>query len=162
MEKVIWLDSYNTGIEEIDNQHRQIVDYMNQLSVAYLKNDMNAVGEVLEGLVDYTMSHFAFEESLIEEAEYPMANAHKKIHEMFILRLEKLRIAFKAGEAVTEEFYSLLKRWLIQHIQRDDMAYSSRVKAKLHLLTQEAPATSADNTPKGSWIARSLKKFFGT
>lgn len=162
MDTVVWLDSYSTGIEEIDNQHRQIVEYINQLSVAFNRTDMAAVGEVLDGLVDYTMSHFAFEESLLEEAGYPLANAHKKIHEMFIRRVDKLQEAFKAGEEVTVEFYTLLKRWLIQHIQRDDMAYASRVKAKLHLLVQEEPAAAGNTAPKGSWIARSLKKFFGT
>ena len=160
MENMVWLDSYDTGIGEIDNQHRQIVEYINQLSAAHKKNDLRMLGEVIEGLVDYTMSHFAFEESLMEEAEYPFATAHKKIHEMFIRRVEKFQQSFKGGEDVTEEFYTLLKRWLIQHIQRDDMAYTSRIKAKLHLLLQEEPATATDQTPKGSWIARSLKKFF--
>ncbi len=158
MEQIAWLDAYNTGIPEIDNQHRQIVDFVNKLSAA--RRDRRAIGEVLDGLVVYSLSHFAFEESLMDEVAYPFAGAHRKIHEMFIKRVDGFQSRFKAGEDVSEEFYLLLKRWLIQHIQRDDMAYSTAVKAKLTQLVAEQPASAATGQPKGSWFARSIRQFF--
>ena len=161
MDCLHWSDSFNTGIAEIDNQHRQLIDYLNQLSEAHTAQNRKAVGEVIEGLVDYTLSHFAFEESLMEEVEYPFARAHKKIHEMFVKRVAGFQARFKEGQDVTEEFYTLLKRWLIQHIQRDDMAYSTPVKTKMNLLTEEK-TTTANTAPKGNWFTRSIKKFFNT
>ncbi len=160
MSKIVWIDRYNTGIEEIDNQHLQIVDYLNQLQEARLKGSAKAVKDVIDGIVDYTLSHFAFEEALMEQAEYPFARAHKSIHESFIKRVEKFQTRFKAGEDIVEEFYDVLKRWLVNHIQRDDAAYARPVKAYLQSLTQEE-ANIENAQPQGSWISRTVKKFFG-
>ena len=159
MERLTWSDSFNTGILEIDNQHRQIIEYCNQLCDAHDQKDNKAVGEVIEGLVEYTLSHFAFEESLMEEVAYPFTKAHKKIHEMFVKRVASYQEKFKEGIEVTEEFYSLLRRWLIQHIQRDDMAYSIPVKSGMHLLEQPQ-IDEQKSLVKDSWLNRALKKFF--
>ena len=159
MERLVWTDSFDTGIAEVDNQHKQIIDYCNQLCDAHAKNDRIAVGEVIEGLVEYTLSHFAFEESLMEEVAYPFAKAHKKIHEMFVKRVAAFQGQFKEGQEITEEFYTLLRRWLIQHIQRDDMAYSIPVKTGMHLLEQPQVEEQTATT-KESWLNRALKKFF--
>lgn len=159
MERLSWSENFNTGIAEVDNQHIQIIEYCNQICDAHEKNDRHAVGEVFEGLVEYTLSHFAFEESLMEEVAYPFAKAHKKIHEMFVKRVAAFQAQFKEGQDVTEEFYTLLRRWLIQHIQRDDMAYSIPVKLGMHLLEQPQGEEQTATT-KESWLNRTLKKFF--
>lgn len=73
---ILWTDDLNTGIDVIDRQHRRIVDYINDLELAKAKQDREAVGKVLDELVDYTLSHFAFEESLQEEAGYKYCKPH--------------------------------------------------------------------------------------
>ncbi len=158
MTKVVWLEKYDTGIAEIDNQHKQLVDYLNHLSAARASGSAKAVKDVIDGIVDYTMSHFSFEEALMDQAEYPFTRAHKSVHETFIKRVDKFQTRFKAGEAISEEFYDLLKRWLINHIQRDDAAYVRQVTTCLALLRREEPA---DAEVQGSWISRAMKKIFG-
>ena len=61
-----WTNDLNTEIDVIDKQHRRIVDYINDLESAHGKQDRELVRQVLDDLVDYTMSHFAFEENLQE------------------------------------------------------------------------------------------------
>ena len=106
------------------------------------------------------MSHLAFEEALMEEAEYAFSRAHKSVHETFIKRVEKFRERFAAGEDIAEEFYDVLKRWLINHIQRDDAAYVRPVTAHLGSLTKEEPV-AAGGEEQGSWLSRAVKRFFG-
>ena len=65
---IVWTKDLNTGIDVIDEQHKSIADYINNLERAIKQQDRTAVGQVLDELVDYTLSHFAFEESLQEEA----------------------------------------------------------------------------------------------
>ena len=160
MSKVVWLEKYNTGIVEIDNQHRQIVDYLNQLGEARAIGSVKGVRDVIAGIVDYTMSHFAFEEALMEQAEYPFAHAHKSVHETFIKRVGRFQERFDAGEAISEELHDVLKRWLINHIQRDDAAYVRQVSGCLESLRKEEPV-AANAEPEGSWISRAVKKIFG-
>lgn len=147
-----WTHDLNTGIEVIDNQHRRIVDYINQLGEAIRRRDRTAVGAVLDELVDYTISHFAFEESLQEEAGYQYAKPHKAVHEVFIKRVAKFQEKHDAGEDVAPQLHSMLSTWLIHHIKRDDMAYVKEINASINRIVE--------NKKEGNWLSRSLGRFF--
>jgi hemerythrin-like metal-binding protein len=64
-----WTADLSIGIELIDAQHRRIVDYINQLNDARQTGEKKAVGLVLEGLADYTLSHFGYEEAVMAAAQ---------------------------------------------------------------------------------------------
>lgn len=144
---IAWSEDLATGIEVIDTQHKRIVDYINQLEGAILQGNRSTVGVVLSELVDYTLSHFAFEESLQEEAEYKYAKPHKAIHELFAKRVAQYKERHTLGEDIARELHGMLCTWLVHHIKRDDMAYVSDVKANI------------TGKEKG-WLSRSLGKFF--
>lgn len=149
---ILWTTDLSTGIDVIDNQHKRIVDYINQLGDAIKQRNRISVGSVLDELVDYTVSHFAFEESLQEEAGYLYAKPHKAVHEMFIKRVAKYQEKHNAGEDVAPQLHGMLSTWLIHHIKRDDMAYVSEVKASITSIVQDKK--------EGNWLSRSLGKFF--
>jgi len=132
MAKFIWTDQLNVGIEVIDQQHRRIVEYINQLDDARSNNSSREeVGFLINELVDYTISHFGFEESLQEEAGYPFLKAHQKVHELFTKRVADFQIRYNNGEDVTKGLNSLLVTWLFNHIKRDDNDYVETVKLYL-------------------------------
>lgn len=149
MLKLEWSDILDTGIEEIDNQHRRLVDYINELGEARKTQDIKLVGKVIDDTIDYTVSHFGFEETLIEEAGYKLLRPHKKVHELFVRRVTDLQKRFKAGEDISEELHALLSRWLVSHIKHDDHAYAECVKKYLNL--PDAPKRQK------TWVER----FFG-
>ena len=149
--RLVWTDDLNTGIEVIDGQHRRIVDYINQLYEARLRHDTHLVAEVIDATVDYTLSHFGFEEALMEEAGYPFVRAHTKVHQLFSKRVADLQLRFRAGEDVAEELHSLLAKWLFTHIRNDDADYVSAVKSRLQ---HEGEARHQ------GWVARTLGRFF--
>ena len=152
MSHLVWTDALNTGIEVIDNQHKRIVEMINQLHDANQGHSREAVGEVIENLVDYTLSHFAFEESLMEDAGYEFLRAHKRVHELFIKRVSEFRMRFQAGEDVGADLNGLLSRWLFNHIKSDDSAYVGAVKGSMQAITKDKS--------EGSWLSRSMKRFF--
>lgn len=149
-----WTNDLDTGIEVIDKQHKRIVAYINVLHTANEAGDIAAVNQVLGELVDYTLSHFSFEEELIEKANYPFFKAHKRVHEMFTKRVADFQLRAKAGENVAPEILSMLKIWLINHIKGDDADY---VEAVLESLGLEDNISE----PSGGWLGKTLKKFFG-
>src|SRR5690606_11788702 len=53
-----WQEDLETGIDVIDTQHRRIVEMINQLDLARRSGVQATVVEVLDELVDYTLSHF--------------------------------------------------------------------------------------------------------
>ncbi|WCE04066.1 bacteriohemerythrin [Pseudoxanthomonas sp. JBR18] len=152
MALLIWQNDLDTGIEEIDRQHRRIVEMINQLHAAQRTHEQLAVGEVIEELVDYTMSHFAFEEELLEEAGYPFTAAHKRVHEVFIRRVNEFRLRFQAGEDVSDDLKHLLSRWLFNHIRNDDKAYAEDVRRHLDHFSRAHQ--------QGGWMKRTLARLF--
>jgi len=129
MAKLTWTADLNTGIAVIDKQHQRIVDYINELEAARTSGHKHEdIGNVIDELVDYTLSHFAFEESMQEEAHYPFLKAHKKVHELFVKRVGEYQERFKKGEDISEELNHLLVTWLFNHIKRDDSDYVESVQ----------------------------------
>jgi hemerythrin len=132
MAKFIWTSQLNVGIEVIDQQHRRIVEYINQLDDARSNgHSREEIGYLINDLVDYTISHFGFEESLQEEANYPFAKSHKKVHDLFTQRVADFQVRYDKGEDVSKGLNSLLVTWLFNHIKRDDADYVESVKAHL-------------------------------
>ena len=146
-----WTRALETGIEVIDKQHMRIVDYINRLEEAIDHLDRHAVGLVLAELKDYCLSHFAFEESLQEQAGYKFAAEHKSTHELFAKRLARYHEKHAAGEDIAKQLHSMLGTWLVHHIKRDDMAYVSDVRGGIDRMDRQ----------QGDWLTRSVAGFFG-
>lgn len=153
MAHLMWKKDLDTGIDVIDGQHRQIVNYINQLDDARLTKNRSVISKVIDDTVDYTVSHFGFEEALIEDAGYEFTRPHKRVHELFIKRVSEYKQRFDQGEDISDELHGLLSRWLFSHIQNDDAAYVPSVKASLNDLKY--------NKRKRGFFTRSLKRFFG-
>lgn len=137
MQHISWTSDLATNIPVIDNQHQRIIDYINQLMDAQQHHSREEVGEVLTQTVDYTLSHFAFEESLMEEAGYPFLNAHKKVHQLFVKRVADYQQRFSMGEDIADELLTTLRAWLINHIKNDDRDYTPDVRANMKTVSHK-------------------------
>ena len=154
MSLLIWQSDLDTGIDVIDEQHHRIVHLINQLHHANENGSRAEVGEVLEELVDYTLSHFAFEEELMEEAGYALGPAHKRVHEMFTRRVGEYKLRFEAGDDVAGELKSMLARWLFNHIRGDDKAYAKHVR---HYLDTYKRGGMGGGAARDGWFKRKIK-----
>ncbi len=75
--RILWGPAYELGILVIDQQHKRIVDYINELDrLVGQPGAQLGVVRVLYDLVDYTESHFSFEEALMERAGYDELDDH--------------------------------------------------------------------------------------
>ena len=154
MTLLIWQDDMDTGIDIIDGQHRRIVEMINHLHITQKSMERFAVGEVIDELVDYTLSHFAFEEELLEESGYSFGPAHKRVHDMFVRRVGEYRMRFEAGEDIAAELKGMLARWLFNHIRSDDKSYSKHVRHYLETYKGGAGRSSRDG-----WFKRKVKRW---
>jgi len=157
-----WIPELNTGIPEIDKQHRRLCEYINLLEDVRLTHDRKKLGEVIEEMVDYTVSHFTFEEGLMQDAGYTFFGPHKRVHDLLTRRVLDFKTRFDKGEDVTEELHGMLSRWLFNHIRNEDHGYVDAAKAYLRMTanTQRPRLAAAEqemNRPKRSWIARLFK-----
>lgn len=147
--KMNWRSEYNTGIEVIDDQHKRILDYINAIEDVRATHDKAQIKEVLDNIIDYTQSHFTFEESLQEEANYKYRVPHKRVHDLFIKKIENYRDRFLMGQTIEEELHQILTKWLINHIQHDDADYVGAVKENMQGIIRENEKKKGKN-----WFAR--------
>ena len=147
MSRVEWGNDLKTGIDEIDLQHRQLVDLFNQFKEA--KQDPHQMRKVIHGLRRYVASHFVFEEALMNDAGYRFARVHKKVHELISKRLAEIHRRFREGQDVTGELNNLLDTWLYSHTKNDDAAYVKTVKNYL--------GTRPRRSSGGGWLTRALR-----
>ncbi len=148
--RVEWSKDLVIGIQEIDDQHRQIVDYINLLIDSRGNDDRKVTEEVISELIAYTVSHFGFEESLMEKAEYAYISPHKRIHRLFEKRVREYADRFVNGEDVAEELIEMLHRWLITHIRSEDKDYGALVISSLDA-----------NPERERFLKKSFGRFFG-
>ncbi|MBL8259369.1 MAG: bacteriohemerythrin [Candidatus Competibacteraceae bacterium] len=123
-----WTQELNTGIAWIDEQHQQIVHYINDLHDAKQARETGKIGEVMENLIQYTVTHFAEEEKMMERAGYPLTEVHKGVHKRFVEKVGQMNARHKIGIDTSEELLNLLEGWLFSHIRVNDNGYVSSVK----------------------------------
>ena len=157
MAYLTWIPELDTGISEVDKQHRRIVEYINELHDARIDGNREGVAAVLAETVDYTLSHFAFEEQLMIDAGYMFSGPHKKVHELFVRRVGEFKARFEAGEDVAEELHSMLSRWLFNHIRNDDKGFIEAVS-----MYQKARAASLPRAQRRGWFTRLVDSLTGT
>jgi hemerythrin len=156
-----WYAALDTGINIIDKQHRRIVDYINTLYDASQSSDRSEAGAILAELVDYTMTHFAFEEGLMEEGGYPYLKAHRRVHQLFTKKVGEYVGRAKAGEDITAELLDMLKRWLLSHIKNDDADYVESAKsiARIQAIQPKAAVRPAPEYQAGTF-ADAVRRLF--
>ena len=94
------------------------------------KRSKVAIGEILDGLAEYTVNHFAGEESAFARTGYPEDAEHRRLHKKLIDQGRGVTGAFfVAGQTVlTQDVITFLQDWLTKHIKGTDKRYGPHLK----------------------------------
>ena len=123
---VEWKDEYSVGIDSIDRQHKKLIVLINSLQTAInYSAGSEYEQEALDELVDYTKTHFGYEEELMEKNGYPDFTTHRAEHELMISRVEQVIDEYRRNpESAMQNAVDFLRDWLINHINGTDKQYS--------------------------------------
>jgi hemerythrin len=112
------------GFEEIDGQHRVLLQRVEAAVEAAKADDLPAAKVALSALADYLASHFTSEESLMSASAYPERGRHKSAHDLFMQDFAQLQREVDAiGLALPNVLWisSRMPEWVKFHIQVNDM-----------------------------------------
>lgn len=120
-----WSDEYSVGVESMDAQHKKLIDLINQLDeVIQAGRHFEELEPVLDGVIDYTKTHFQAEEAYMEKVGYPDLEAHKESHAQLLKEVLGFREAAGSGDPeVMDRFLVFLRTWLLGHIVGIDKQY---------------------------------------
>ena len=127
---VEWTPDLNTGIPDIDKQHKQMLHHINDFYEAANAKDKNRMSIVLFDLINSTLAHFQYEEALMEQAKYPLLEPHRRVHKNFIDKLMALHEKLQTMETTDDIAVLLidsLDGWLFRHIRINDKGYTNSV-----------------------------------
>lgn len=119
-----WQDKYSVGVPRIDEQHRQLIDLLNQL---YKKVGASAASQEIWPLLvnfnRYADNHFETEERIAREASIAMPNqvGHNRLHENYRDRMKAFRASLERDDKrVAVQLLAFLNNWWLQHILVED------------------------------------------
>ena len=122
----------SVGVARIDKEHQKLIDLINLLNTEMMAGKSK---EVLDGvftmLIDYTKSHFSYEESLLKSHGYPALPTQNKEHIGFTQKVIEMQLNYKTGKSVLgAPVLGFLSSWLVNHILKQDMAYKPFMASK--------------------------------
>lgn len=147
--QVAWDEKYSVGIAELDEQHKKLLDLINDLDL--IQSDVKTldydkqIDNALTKIQNYTLLHFATEEVLMKMFEFEFYDSHKFSHEKYLhimiehhkyimelMSKQKLITDNKLeAEDIEQEINTriskvttFLQKSLIHHILKEDKEYS--------------------------------------
>jgi hemerythrin len=117
-----WNLSLATGIRQIDLQHQELIDIINDLEAAHLAGKQEqAVEEVLPQLAAYALFHFGTEEAMMKKSPKCSGHAeqHLNQHRLFAEKIAAYR-ARPLSPPELAELVAYLNTWLVEHIMKTD------------------------------------------
>ena len=128
--KITWDSSFETGIADVDAQHRRLVDIINSLVDAIGHAPKSALKDIVVQLKDYAQYHFQTEEKIMEEAGYAGLAEHRDEHAMFVDQILLFDLdVILASEGLAWDMLHFLRGWLTNHILVVDKRFSRELNA---------------------------------
>jgi hemerythrin-like metal-binding protein len=126
---LIWDNTLSVQIDEIDDDHRRLVDLFNLLKHAVEDQDAtDYIEALLEELVSCTIWHFRHEERLMLKHAYAGLQEHKTEHQELIDSARNLQQKFlQEGKSLSADDIEFLEHWLTGHILSSDMQMSAHL-----------------------------------
>jgi hemerythrin len=124
--KIVWDQSFETDIPEIDAQHRRLVEIINTLADGIGRSSMGELQQILAQLKDYAQYHFRAEETIMEAEGYGELAQHRDEHLSFVDQLQLFDLdIILASEGLAWDMHQFLRGWLTSHILVVDKKFST-------------------------------------
>lgn len=115
-----WRPEYATGIDNIDDQHRQIVEIITEFEeISERCSRWHEFHPLIRRTAEFMKFHFLTEESLMQLLSYPECEARRADHERELKHIESIERAVLRGTIRTTVALQMRRR-LFRHIRTTD------------------------------------------
>jgi len=132
-DRVTWSNSFSVGVKKIDDQHKWLIEFVNDLykhSSGNEKQEREYFKEVIQQAVEYVKTHFATEENYMQITGFPGYVRHKKAHDEFVQTIVKTINDYQAGKKRLALILMahFLKDWILSHVAIEDSEYAQHFR----------------------------------
>ena len=128
-----WDPAFDTGIAGIDYEHRRLVGYLNDIHEAIAEGaDPHGIAATLADFHALASAHFALEEKIMRDRNYPGLEGRRDTHERLLDRVREIMDAYETGSyRVGESLPATLKLWLTEAMDIDAKMFAGIPAARL-------------------------------
>lgn len=163
MDKIVWNDRLNIGVDVVDKAHAKLFQVVGNL-IELVEEEENYQGACKKGLAyleDYTMKHFSEEEAYMRSINYKNYAKHKEIHDIFrdqtLVSQKKALELSDYSQNATERFLGVLLGWLTGHIMTEDQEITAeKSEAISHMDFSKSETAAAIQA-----VSQGVKSVFG-
>lgn len=125
LRRLQWKDSYSVGVDELDAQHKGLIETINKAIDVYENESSDIIG-VFTALSEYLAIHFSSEENFMAALRYPGRKEHSGRHREFNTKFIELLDAYEKGvEKLPLKLLIFLRDWFLYHVvSKDDPGYA--------------------------------------
>jgi hemerythrin len=125
-----WRDQLSVGNDLIDDDHKSLIEIINQAGKALKQKNLAVLTEALDSLQHYSALHFTLEEQIARAVGYDKSDTLHESHGSLLERLSQLKheIGTEWDDVASEHFGALLRDWLINHVIKEDMLMKPMLK----------------------------------
>jgi len=128
-----WSDFLSVGIDEMDNEHKELFIRINKLLSALLGGSSDfSIVETISYINEYIDYHFRDEEKMLEKYSYPKLSEHKKLHVIYKREFAEIEKQLSMGQfdaTLLIEIQDKVVNWLLNHIARADKEYGVYIES---------------------------------
>jgi hemerythrin-like metal-binding protein len=134
MQLLQWSKEIETGLDNVDTQHKQLIGMINQLSIAVEFGQPNSeMLPLVDRLYEYALNHFSVESDIFTHYEYPDRIDHEDEHAAFIDKVKYIRRQCELLDTpMSAKIREFLLQWFISHIKYKDMEYKRFIDTVTH------------------------------
>jgi hemerythrin len=127
MALITWSGKYSVGVKNLDDQHKEVINLLNELHAAMLKGQAQSVaGDLLPKIQRHAREHFSAEERLMESTKFPGLAEQRTEHSALLAKIEDYAARHKRGDSsVYLELLNFMRDWMTNHMQKVDKKYTT-------------------------------------
>jgi hemerythrin len=116
-----WNYSYEVGNERIDSEHRIFLKIILEFKEAATqgKSEEKLI-RLLNVIAKYAEFHFASEEDIMSDYQYPALSQHAYLHTILLGEIKDTSEKFQQNILETEDVSEFLLNWFVLHVSKQD------------------------------------------
>ncbi len=125
-----WKEEYGTGFDDVDDEHKDLIDIINRLHDLLLADNAKlTVPAFFDDLLRGVSAHFALEERIMDESDYAERAGHREDHDRLLEEIRELKEAFEQAEEIDSvELAMRLEPWFSRHFATHDLQLHRTLK----------------------------------
>lgn len=129
-QSIVWSDDFLIGIEELDYEHRCLIEDINKLHRELREGvDAEGITATLGSIYSRMQAHFALEERVMASHNYAHFSEHKAEHERLLDEYAERMTKFHSDPAAGDRqaLERVLRSWIVDHILTTDKKMSEMI-----------------------------------